>query len=256
MHSNQPIREGAMEALLKQRLIGGAIVIALAVVLLPMILDGVSQHRVPDIPGVPKHVLNNRQESVSLFERMKPSPTSKTLQSSGLNFSSTSLPPAQPSDGYSADDFVHRLAPSAGNTIPALQAPVPTKAPVAANPSPAVKIETLTSREPTESGVQKTASYIAAPPTLLGEDIELKKASAGWSVQIASFNDPTNASLLKKKLDKAGFQAYILPTGAKSGRGAIYRVRIGPEVDKDKARAILARVKLEVRLNGFITSNR
>ena len=75
MTSNQPVREDAMEALLKQRLIGGAIVVALAVVLLPMILDGVSQHRVPDIPGVPKHLLSNHQEPASLFERVCPGAT-------------------------------------------------------------------------------------------------------------------------------------------------------------------------------------
>ncbi|PHS71990.1 MAG: sporulation-like protein [Cycloclasticus sp.] len=72
---------------------------------------------------------------------------------------------------------------------------------------------------------------IPAPPP--------KKSVEGltaWVVQVGSFSDQKNADALSTKLKSAGFSAFVEQMAGKSGD--VYRVRIGPELSKEKADAM------------------
>ncbi len=166
-----------METILKQRLIGAAVIIALAVVLVPMVLDGAGIHVIPDIPDQPAYVTKR---------------TAKIIK------------------------VVHDKVPDLPNSAKRLSRPDEQRA-------------------------------ISSSP-------KSTKPDKRWSIQIASFNVSDNAKLLKKKLVDAGFKAYIAKKRYKKTGKIAYRVRIGPENNQFEARKLLARLKHEVMLNGFITT--
>lgn len=81
------------------------------------------------------------------------------------------------------------------------------------------------------SGVKISQPSIPQPP--------VRKAVEGitaWAVQVGSFSDKKNADSLSTKLIKAGFTAFVEQSEGKSGE--VYRVRVGPELNKLKAEKI------------------
>lgn len=72
-----------------------------------------------------------------------------------------------------------------------------------------------------------------------------------WVVQLGSFNTRENAELLNEKLRKAGYPAFVEPH--KQENGTIYhRVRVGPELLRSDAEALVARLKSSMNLNGEV----
>ena len=67
-----------------------------------------------------------------------------------------------------------------------------------------------------------------------------------WVVQVGSFSDKKNADALSVTLIKAGFTAFVDP--GSSGNGDIYRVKIGPELSKEKADKLAIVIKAKQKL--------
>jgi DedD protein len=63
-----------------------------------------------------------------------------------------------------------------------------------------------------------------------------------WVIQIGSFEQRQNALVLRDKLRKQGFSAFVETVEVKN-KGNRYRVRVGPELDKK--RALTTQKKLE-----------
>jgi DedD protein len=66
-------------------------------------------------------------------------------------------------------------------------------------------------------------------------------ASGGWAVQLGSFASRDNAQRLVRELKGKGFPAFVLGGGGKSGK--LYRVRVGPEADREAATALAAKLR-------------
>lgn len=249
-----------MELMLKQRLVGAAVIIALAVVLIPMILDGAGKHLVPDIPHEPNYLkshatnnLNAQGEDVATADKVD---TQKGIVANKVISSKPNNPPvifhkAKPSSGVAVKNRRLSMPPAHPNDgarqhtkTTVIKKRVPVK--VARVGSTKVVSRNVTRRKPDPRTINST-------PTRRKSVYDTIRV---WSVQIASFKSPVNARVLKRKLSKAGFNAYIFQSRSKKRRQAIYRVRIGPESSHSKARAILAELRQKVRLNGYITSHK
>ena len=76
------------------------------------------------------------------------------------------------------------------------------------------------------------------------------KALTSWVVQVGSFSDQKNADALATTLKKAGFTAFVDP--GTSNKTEIYRVRIGPELSKEKADKLAVVVKEKQKLTKAI----
>ena len=63
-----------------------------------------------------------------------------------------------------------------------------------------------------------------------------------------------NAYALRDKLRKDGYTAYV-ESRTKNGK-TTYRVRIGPELDKDRVKDMKSEVQKKYGLDGFIVSHR
>jgi len=73
-----------------------------------------------------------------------------------------------------------------------------------------------------------------------------------WVVQVGSFNSASSADALVAKLRLSGFTAFS--EKVTSAGKTVYKVRIGPEVDRDKVTETLAKVRAVHGLKGFVTT--
>ena len=73
-----------------------------------------------------------------------------------------------------------------------------------------------------------------------------------WVVQVGSFGSSKSAEELVAKLRLAGLSAFSEKVSSASG--TVYKVRIGPELNRDKATELARKVKTEHKLDGFVTT--
>jgi len=73
-----------------------------------------------------------------------------------------------------------------------------------------------------------------------------------WVVQVGSFSSAKSAEALVAKLRLGGLAAFSEKVS--SVNGTAYKVRIGPEIDRDKAIELARKVKAEQHLDGFVTT--
>lgn len=73
-----------------------------------------------------------------------------------------------------------------------------------------------------------------------------------WVVQVGSFGAVDAADALVARLRLAGLNAFS--EKVTSNAGTAYKVRVGPELDRDKAVALAKKLKTEQQLDGFVTT--
>jgi DedD protein len=71
-----------------------------------------------------------------------------------------------------------------------------------------------------------------------------------WVVQVGSFSDEKNANRLSDTLKKAGYTAFV--ESSSSNNKDIYRVRVGPEISKEKAESLSEKIKKQQTLSNAI----
>jgi len=202
---------------LKQRLVGAVVLVALAVIFIPMLLSGEGNlggsidgsnipaepdFRFPPVPDAPKAPLVAAAPVVPLGdegeENESPAVSGKSVPEKKVVDQSPTKPPAK----------------------------VVEKAPAKPISPPVVK---------------------AAPAKV--ESAESGKPS-GWVVQVGSFSARNNARALRDKLRKQGYASFVEPIKGASGR--VYRVRVGPELSKVAADKLRQRLVKEAGLKGLV----
>lgn len=200
-----------MDSALKQRLIGAAVLIALAVIFLPMFLG--------TAPPQPQNTTLNLDI---------PKPPDRDFQTRTLPVNgaeSTPAPAANPDKVVTVDT---RAAPRA-DARPEDSAPAATKPAEAPKPSPI----------PTEA--PKPAPPVAAPTAPAPASAAAPVAAEGrFAVHLGVYADRSHADALVAALKKHGFAAYDESTDYQ-GKSAS-RVRVGPYADR--AAAETARLKI------------
>ncbi|WP_025111192.1 SPOR domain-containing protein [Pseudomonas sp. H1h] len=201
----------------KQRMVGALVLVALAVIFLPMLFSRQDEQRqvtveapaAPQAPAVPQVQL----EPVAV-------PEPQTLPQEPV-----------PSD----DEVAEQSAPSA--PIAPAPAPAPVAKPVAPAPAPAAK--------PTAAPAQPIAAAPAKPDTTQSR-VDANGLSVSWSVQLASLSSREGAESLQKTLRSQGYNAYIRSADGKN------RVFVGPLIERaeaDRLRDVLSR---QQNLKGFV----
>ncbi|MCB1693851.1 MAG: SPOR domain-containing protein [Pseudomonadales bacterium] len=179
-----------MDTRLKHRVIGAIILSALAIIILPMLLDGSADDRarvIADIPDPP--AIELKALSVSQLDRK----ISAMEQASAAK-----LPERIPDDEATPADKT------------------------------AVK-------------VTEDASALRLDQNHLPE---------GWSLQVASFREQENAVNLRASLRQQSLQSYIIQ--AKTEDGNLYRVFVGPMLQKSRLEKIQGDLEAKYDLKGTI----
>jgi DedD protein len=99
--------------------------------------------------------------------------------------------------------------------------------------------------EPTDATPPSTAPAepraVVGPPPPIQAATPDAPARGGWAVQLGSFASRDNAQRLVRELKGKGYAAFVLGGGGKSGK--LYRVRVGPEADREAAVALGAKLR-------------
>ncbi|EXJ14685.1 SPOR domain-containing protein [Imhoffiella purpurea] len=222
------MREGA-----KRRLAGAVVIVALAVIFVPMLFEedslapSVDRTTIPDEPDL------------------------------GDRFGVAPPLPLLPEDGQMPDEALTvDLAPSEqGGTDPTAggsgQLAEGTPEPVRPKPQPEPPRTTQSSPKPAPAvrsasspQTQKPAAPIAPPPRGPSDGMP------SWVVQVASLGAVETAQGLAGKLKKSGFSAFV--ERAEVRGKTYYRVRVGPELDRANAERTAAMLRQQEKLDTLI----
>lgn len=182
-----------MEQRLKQRLVGAVVLVALAVIFIPMILQGPIEREVTSVPA-------------------------EIPAQPAVNAPSQSVPESMPSAAVS---------PTPAEPQPMDEAPAQSSA-ATDQPPPAPPKPAAASRE--------------VPPEL-----------AAWAVQVGSFGTEANALKLRDDLRAKGYAAYTETT--RSDDKTLYRVRVGPTVERGEAERLQQELAGKESLKGLVISH-
>ena len=202
-----------MDEKLKQRLVGAAVLIALAVIFLPMLFDH------PETEG----------GGTAPSTRVPPEPDfTRSMEVKTLD-----LPPPPP-------------VPVTPDTEPGVSAAAQAT-PAGSAMSKSAEPKKV---EPKKAEPKKAEPKKAEPGPAEPKPVAAGHRSAGWVVQVASFARRANALALQSRLRRAGFTTYIEPVD-KGGRRH-YRVRVGPEIKRPAAVRLQQRIADRLHLKGIV----
>ena len=228
-----------MDSALKQRLIGAAVLVALAMIFLPMLLKGPDTTepdaaRVPlDMPAAPDQAFETREVPLTLpapeapdggVLGMDPRPPSSDDPNAVATVDQTGLPPAR-TDVEPEPGDAPAMAVDAATGLPE---PAPAPAPVAAAPTPAPAAST-----PAPVPVAAPAPAEPALPT--------SAAGGRYVVNVGSFSNLANARTLADKLRSRGLT--LTSESVDVGGKPAMRLRVGPYGDRTAAEAARLRVE-------------
>lgn len=192
-----------MEQQLKQRLVGAAVLVSIAILVVPVLLDGGYRRAAPPTRDMAPMPQDSFEDVVAPLP-----PDVKQALEAGLDADPDELANAAAEAAaaldtpqVSAPAFVDEAAP-----------PAPEAAPVPPPPSPKPVADTKPA--PSPKPVPTPAPAAATP------------AAEQWTVQLGSFASRTNAESLLARVKASGAGGFILPLT--DGGKTSYRVRAGP----------------------------
>ncbi|SDU88764.1 SPOR domain-containing protein [Pseudomonas mucidolens] len=208
-----------LDSAYKQRMVGALVLVALAVIFLPMLFSRQDEQRqvVVDAPSAPQ-VPTMPQVQVELV--IVPEPQALPQE-------------PVPSD----EEIAEQQAPSmpVQPSVPVVEpAPAPAVAAKPAAPAPAPK---------------PVAPQPAAPgkPDVGQSRIDPNGLPISWSVQLASLANRDSAEALQKTLRSQGYNAYIRTVDGKN------RVFVGPLIERAEADRLRDLLSRQQKLKGFVT---
>ena len=197
-----------MDNLVKQRVVGAVVLVALAVIFIPILLEGPDDDAGPRSLDLPQPIEEMREGRIEPMEPV------------------LVVPPEPVTTVVIGEDGTATLAPDDTTAaVPEASTSEAVPEPEAEAPSPAEAAPQADAAPEPEPEAAPQASNTPAP------------ATAGWVVQVGAFGQETNAIALRDRLRKAGHTAFVerVVVDAK----AVYRVRVGPYVERSAAEAEL-----------------
>ena len=207
-----------MEERFKERLVGATVLVLLAVVFVPMLLDAPREEReaLPDpIPERPRGGFTTK--TITLGEPETPRLDAEIERE-------------------------HRRHAQEAAAAPRDSAGTPATAPASTT-----RDETSPAAAPQESAAAAQESA-AAPQESAAE--AAGTAPDGWAVQLGSFTVSKNALALRDRLRAKGYTAFI--ESGFTATGAVSRVFVGPELDRGRAESSMAKLRREMQLEGIV----
>ena len=208
-----------MEQGLKERLVGAAVIVILAVIFIPMLFDDTEDTEIviteTNIPPKPEHM---------------------------------PLPPAVDEQIIPADsNFSSRI-------IPVQEEPAEVEVEVEEPEQIVQSVEESAAPAQTEKAAASQSAQATGQKSVAAvsksEESATNVGLSAWVVQLGSFSGEKNAQELNQKLKKAGFRSFVEPL--KQNNTTSYRVRVGPELKRSDAQAIKDKLKSTLQIEGII----
>ena len=206
-----------MEEGLKQRVVGAVVLVTLAVIFIPMLLDfsheaEVAKTALPDPP----------EEDAGFSSRIVPLEETQDLPS-----------PAAPEG--SGEPVLERAA---GDALESQSVDESSDSPPGAD-SVADLPEGGDGAEPRDEEV-----------TLAPREEEERSVAPSWAAQLGSFADRRNALVLRNRLRAEGYAAFT--ESATSDEGEVTRVLVGPEPTRDRTVSTIEALRRDTGMDAFV----
>lgn len=214
-----------VERQVKERLIGAAVLVAIAVILIPELLSGPSTQHKPPVATSPR---NEQGIKTYQFDLNQPRPSGQFTSPTAAPPPEQTTPQPEPEKQPEAQSAPEETAatPPAAATVPGRE----VAPPAAESPRPTPQLEKPPAASPPPTPAPRPSA--ASTP--------------GWAVQLGSFADAERANHLADRLRAAGHNAYLVPLRRADGK-TLQRVRIGPYGERAQAEAALKRVASEAK---------
>lgn len=211
-----------MDDKVKKRLVGAVVLVCLGVIFIPMLLDERTPSRMPafgsNVPAEPERRFDTLDIPLQLPEA--PSRTRQTV--------------------VETQTEVQELEQAARARAPSEQSrPAPEK-----SPTPPV--------EQAKAPAPDSQPTLAAPSAPEPEAAGAPDGPKSWVVQVGSFTEPANAFRLRDRIRKNGFPAFV--EQLRTGGAIAYRVRVGPELSRDRAEQLNGKLAAALQLEGLVMS--
>ena len=206
-----------MDQKLKQRLTGAIVLVALAVIFVPIILEGPDNEWTPRSHSIPEQPQMDYRASMEL-----------------------ELPEPLVSEAEHSESVITEALSLQEETAPAHEPPAAEEKPAPAAQKPA---------EPVVTAPPPPKAAPAAPPPAKTEK-PTEPALKGWFVQVGSFGQEMNASGLRERLESAGYDTRLQQVAI--GKGYAYRVLVGPATSRAAAEKLAASLKTGQQLSGMV----
>lgn len=217
-----------MNERLKHRMVGALVLVALAVVFIPMVLQPPFEGDAPaSSPGAPPALLGTVDADRHSIER------------------------------YAREAVIARdgSSPDYALESPASSSTKAPRTPLKGAGSLLGSVKNSSAISPSKDiGVTKQEDDQLVPDT---EDTEYVAISgralgtpSGWVVQLGSFAKQSNAVTLRDRLRAMGYGAFVKPVATTAGMRA--RVYVGPELPKEEASQLSRKLGVEVKLRGLV----
>ncbi|WP_242458057.1 SPOR domain-containing protein [Halomonas sp. YLGW01] len=230
---------------MRERLSGAVILVALAVIFLPMLFDDpVPREERPqpmlsiEAPlEVDRVEVDDPQPPAGLDDRVDGSLDSSSDESSGERI------------GAASNDATGQVDDAGASEAGVPDADEPSEPQVVSQqPSAAPNEPEVTSNAPEGSDGGEQGETAVDPIAELARAAEAKRAAAGeWSVQAGSFGEPGNAERLEQQLEAKGFNAYRRPRG--NDLTAVY---VGPFASAEEGERARSELKAKANLQGLV----
>ncbi|ROO01004.1 cell division protein [Pseudomonas moraviensis] len=205
----------------KQRMVGALVLVALAVIFLPMLFSRQDEQRqvTVEAPAAPQ------------------APTMPQVQMDPV---AVPEPQALPQEPVPTDEEVAEETALAAPAAPAAPAPtIPAQIARPATPPPVAK------PIPIPAPAQPITSATSKPDTTQSR-VDANGLSVSWSVQLASLSSRASAESLQKNLRSQGYNAYIRSADGKN------RVFVGPLIERAEADRLRDLLSRQQNLKGFV----
>ncbi|CAI8740259.1 DedD protein [Pseudomonas sp. IT-196MI5] len=204
----------------KQRMVGALVLVALAVIFLPMLFSRQDEQRqvtvqapaAPQAPAMPQVQV----EPVVVPE-----------------------PQALPQEPVPSDEDIAQQESAVPTAPVAPAAPAPATKPAAPAPVPAL------AAKPATAPAQPITAAPGKPDTTQSR-VDANGLSVSWSVQLASLSSRESAEKLQKTLRSQGYNAYIRTADGKN------RVFVGPLIERAEADRLRDLLNRQQNLKGFV----
>lgn len=214
-----------MDFLLKQRLVGAVVLVALGVIFIPLLLEGPGQELVPEMEPMPG--ISGPGDSIELSR-----------------FPDAGEVPEEPAVAVLQKDAPDSAAGATDAAVAGQPLPLPE---AAEKPATTDKVKTP------EAPVEKPATAAAEAPA--SKPVEPAKPTGplgNWVVQMGSFSSEANALRLRDKLRKAGYVTQV--EKVRVDAKVHYRVRVGPYLQRDEADRDQAKLAKQFNPNARVLS--
>lgn len=217
-----------MDKALKQRLVGASVLVALAVVVLPMLLtgpsDGQPESRRIELPDRPPELsIETRRFPIGDQDGSQPSVLERPESArSGLEPATERepAPAAQDAQSEAAEDGGPAAAALAAETQASPEQPSSGETDVAEQPE-----------DPPAASARAEPEPVPAQPDVSG---------GRYVVQVASFSRTGNVDSLVEQLEESSLP--VLLDTVESTSGLLHRVRVGPYQTRAEADGVIARL--------------